>query len=126
MKTTKLLLRRPIVTVSILIISAISITMFISDNYYSNLENEYPLLTNNEQINVIITSFKDHHNYTYIEVDFSIKRLIRPTNNTDYNPPSFNDFIAIGDKIIHEKWSKRIEIVKNNKSYNFDLIETYN
>lgn len=126
MKITKHLLHRPIVIVTILIISAIIITMTISDIYYTKLENEYPLLSSNEQINGILTSFKDHHNYAYIEVDSSIKRLIRPTNNTDYNPSNFTDFIAIGDKIIHEKWSTKIEIVKNDKSYNFDLFESKN
>lgn len=107
-------------------VSVIMAFMISSDIYYSKLEKEYPLLAPNEQINGTITSFKDHFDYTYIEIDSSVKRLIRPTNNNDYEPTNFSDFISNGDKIVHDKWSSKIVIVKNDVSYRFELMETFN
>ena len=121
MKSSIPFFRRPTGIITVALVGALLILMTISDNYYSKLERDYPLLNRLEQINGIIANHKDHFDYTYIELNSSEKRLIMPTENMDYSPSKFSDFIALGDEVIYEKQFDKIQIIRDNKSYFFKL-----
>ena len=102
------------------------VTMTISDNYYSKLEKEFPLLSENELIEGTITSFKSHFGYTYVEIDSNTKRLIRPTNVGESKATEFHHFIEVGDKFLHRKSDNKIFIYRQHKTFEFLLVDKYN
>ena len=53
--------------------------MLISDVYYTNLSEDYPVLMEDEFLEGRITGFKVHHKHTYIELDSAKKRNIPPS-----------------------------------------------
>lgn len=125
MKSSKSFFKRPIGIITGALIGALLITMTISDIYYSKLERDYPLLISSEQTNGTILKHKEHFDYTYIELNSSERRLIRPTENLHYTPSKFSDFIAEGDQMIYEKQSGKIQIIRDNYSYYFEFIDPH-
>ena len=114
-------LLKPKIYIPLFFSLALIATMFISDIYYTKLEKEYPLLVKKDNVYGKITSNKDHFNYTYIEVDNKIKRLIRPIKNDNYSPAVFSDFILNGDVIKYEINKNQIEIIRAENTYFFNL-----
>jgi hypothetical protein len=51
------------------------LAMTISDLYYSELSENYPVLKADELIEGKITAFKVHHKHTYIELDATKKGI---------------------------------------------------
>jgi hypothetical protein len=124
MKSSKPFFKRPIGIITAVLIGALIIMMAQSDIYYSKLERDYPLLSSLEQLDGIIINYKDHFEHTYIEINTGVKRHIRPTENHDYSPSKFSDFIALSDRIIFENSADQIQLIRDNRSYYFKLAES--
>lgn len=101
------------------VVIALLITMTISDNYYSNLNENYPLLQKEEPLSGKITGIKIHHKYTFVELDSSTKRLITPSFLMNKTPTYLHKTIAIGDYLIHEAHSDQLSVLKDDENYNF-------
>jgi len=107
-------------------VALMTVTMTISDSYYSKLEKEFPLLSENELTEGSITSFKSHFGYTYVEIGSNTKRLIRPTNVSKAGSMEFHDFIQIGDKFLHRKSDHKVVVYRQNLAFEFLLVNQYN
>lgn len=108
------------------VVIALLITMTISDNYYSNLNENYPLLQKEELLSGKITDIKIHHKYTFIELDSSTKRLITPSFLMNKKTAYLHKTIAIGDYLVYEGHSDKITLLKDNESYNFLVSHLFN
>ena len=126
MKSKKPFFKRPIGIITGVLAGALLILMIVSDIYYSKLERDYPLLTRLEQIEGTINKHKAHFDYTYIELNSSVKRLIMPTANLEYSPSKFSDFIEKGDQVVFKRLSDEIQINRGKNSYFFEFIDPLN
>ena len=99
--------------------------MLASDYYYSKMEREYPLLTRLNSLDGVITDFVVHHKNTYIKVDSTVRRMIRPIKNDQYKPEYFHKLINLQDSVVKEEGSKNILVIADGKSYVFELNEDY-
>lgn len=112
--------------ISSVVLLLLIVSMTISDRYYSKLEKEFPVLEKDELVEGIITRFKNHFEYTYLEIDSNTKRLIRPTRANDTDLIEFHDFIKVGDKFLHRKSDNRIYVFRQDEKYEFPLISQPN
>lgn len=56
-----------------------------SDYYYSKLRRDYPLvLSDTVAIDGVITHYEVHWKYSYITIDDTMKIVVRPTVNDNY------------------------------------------
>ncbi len=101
------------------LIVSLLITMTISDIYYSDLAEKYPVLDPKEFLEGQITDLKIHHRYTFVEIDHNKKRNIPPSflyaPKTDY----FHKMIAIGDHFFHEANSTDVSLEKQGVVYKY-------
>lgn len=97
----------------------ILIAMTISDNYYSNLEENYPILKETEAIQGKVTNMIVHHKYTYLELDSQTKRLVPPSFLKSPDPTYFCKIVSIGDYFLHEANSNEVVLLKNEEPLSF-------
>ena len=90
-----------------------------NDIYYSNLQENYPILKETEQIQGRVTDIIVHHKYAYLELDSSTKRLAPPSFLKSADPTHFHKMLSIGDYFVHEANSSEVMLLKNDKRLNF-------
>lgn len=111
-KKTKLLLLAPL-----LILLLVSMT--ISDNYYSNLAEQYPILQESERVEGKVTGITIHHKYVYLELDAQTRRLIPPSFLKSADPTHLHKIISIGDHFLHEANSKEVSLGEDQEHLSF-------
>jgi 3-isopropylmalate dehydratase small subunit len=112
MKKSKLL----IVSFSI---ALLLIAMTFSDIYYSNLNKEYPLLSNLESFEGKVTDLKIHFGYTYIELDSQKRALIRPSNLKNEPKEKFHQLVKEGDFILFSDSRNEFTLKQMDKDFRF-------
>ena len=90
-----------------------------SDIYYSNLEENYALLQETEQIAGKVTGIIVHHKYAYLELDSSTKRLVPPSFLKSTDPTHFHKILSIGDHFVHEANSSEVMLLKDDERLRF-------
>lgn len=113
MKTKKKLL------IGMPIILLLLVAMTISDNYYSDLEEQYPVLQETERVEGKVTNIIIHHKYIYLELDGQTKRLVPPSFLKSDNPSYLHKIIAIGDHFLHESNSHEVALQQEDKRLSF-------
>jgi hypothetical protein len=101
------------------IVGMLLLAMTISDLYYYELSENYPVLKADELIEGRITAFKVHHKHTYVELDATKKRNIPPGFLMGSETTSFHKMIRIGDYFIHEDNSDKVTVSRGSKTYKY-------
>jgi len=107
--------------ISVGIVGVLLSGMLISDAYYTNLSEDYPVLMEGEFLEGRITGFKVHHKHTYIELDSAEKRNIPPSYSEGPMPYYLHKMIAIGDYFIHEDESATVSVVRGDEVHRYKL-----
>jgi len=101
------------------------LVMTISDIYYSNLSEKYPVLSKDEFMEGKVTGLKVHYKHAYIELDFAERRNIPPSflvgPKTDY----FHKMVELGDHFIHEVNSENITLQRDDEFYKYAVSNLY-
>jgi heme/copper-type cytochrome/quinol oxidase subunit 2 len=113
MKTKKKLL------IGMPIILLLLVTMTISDNYYSDLEEQYPILEKTEQMEGKVTGLIIHHKYIYLELDGQTKRLVPPSLLKNADRSYLHKAITIGDHFMHAPNSEEVALRKDDDHLRF-------
>ena len=95
------------------------VTMTISDVYYGDLSEAYPLLLKEEFIEGTIMGIKVHHDHTYVELDTRENRQITPSYLVGHETARLSEYIAMGDHFAHEGDSDRITLTKEKETRSF-------
>jgi hypothetical protein len=103
----------------ILLVLIILTNLSINDIYYSNLQENYPILKQTEQIEGEVTDILVHHKYAYLELDSSTKRLVPPSFLKSTDPTHFHKILSIGDHFVHEANSSEVMLLKNDERLRF-------
>lgn len=103
----------------ILLVLIILTNLSINDIYYSNLQENYPILKESEQIEGKVTGIIVHHKYTFLELDSSTKRLVPPSFLKSADPTHFHKMLSIGDHFVHEANSSEVMLLKNDERLSF-------
>ena len=91
----------------------------ISDLYYSKLERDYALLTDEMPIQGVITDYRVHWKNTYITVDSTTLIQVRPIITNAPESRYFHSLVEVGDSILKRKNSDEILLKTKDTDFLF-------
>ena len=97
------------------LLGTLLLVMTISDIYYSDLTEKYPVLRKDEFIEGKVTGLKVHHRHTYIELDFEERRNIPPSYLVGPKTDYLHKMAEVGDNFIHAAKSTNITLHRDDK-----------
>jgi hypothetical protein len=102
-----------------LFLFALLVVMTTSDIYYSNLEKNYSMLTDQIHIDGKIANYRVHWGHAYVTLSDNQKLHIQPAANVNSPEKSSHDLIEVGDSLRIAPGSGKLIVKKKDQEFIF-------